>query len=62
MDWIVQQRREFLGPWVALEGSRLVAHGNDPAVLIAQARSQGVERPLVVPIQEERSASIGGWL
>lgn len=62
MDWIVQHRTEYPGQWVALEGSRLIAYGSDAATLIAQARSQGVERPLIVRIQKEHPAFTGGWL
>jgi hypothetical protein len=62
MDWIVQHRAQYLGQWVALQSSQLIAHGSDPAALVAQARSQGVERPLVVRIQKELGACTGGWL
>ena len=60
--WIAEHRREYQGKWVVLDGNRLIGHGVDPGPLVEQARSQGVERPLVTRIEEEPIASMGGWL
>lgn len=35
------------GQWVVLEGDQLVAHGPDPAALIAEARATGIRVPYV---------------
>ena len=62
LAWITQHRCEYQGEWVVLEGDRLIGHGVDPGPLVERARSQGVERPLVTRIEEENTASTGGWL
>ena len=62
MKWMAHHRSEYRGQWVALEGSRLIAHGRDPVMLVTQARLEGVERPLVVRVREEYLACTGGWL
>jgi hypothetical protein len=53
LAWITQHGREYQGEWVVLNGSRLIGHGVDPKPLVEQARSQGVDRPLVTRIEEE---------
>lgn len=62
IDWIAQHRNEYLGQWVILDGDRLISHGDDPQSLLKNARSAGIERPLVVRIEEEPAAYVGGWL
>jgi hypothetical protein len=62
LAWIARHGREYQGEWVVLDGERLIGHGVDPGPLVERARSQGVERPLVARIQEEPTASTGGWL
>ena len=39
--------RALAGQWVVLEGDGLVAHGQDPASVVAQARARGVQVPYV---------------
>jgi hypothetical protein len=62
MDWIAQHQQQYLGRWVALDGDRLIGHSDDPRPLVEKARSEGVERPLIVHLQEEPTAYTGGWL
>jgi len=62
LAWITQHRGEYQGEWVVLDGNRLIGHGVDPGPLVDQARSLGIERPLVTQIEEEPMASTGGWL
>jgi hypothetical protein len=62
IEWIARHRNEYLGEWVILHGDRLLAHGSDPQPLLKQVRAQGVDRPLVIQIEEKPRASMGGWL
>jgi len=62
IDWIATHRSQYMGQWVVLDGDQLIGHGHDPRLLIEKARSEGVERPLVVRIQEEPTGFTGGWL
>lgn len=62
IDWIAKHHRQYSGQWIALDGDRLIGHGDDPRLLVEKARSEGVTRPLIVHIQEEPTAYTGGWL
>jgi hypothetical protein len=62
LAWISQHRGEYQGEWVVLEGDRLIGHGTDPNPIVEQARSQGIERPLVARIEEDTVPATGGWL
>jgi len=39
--------RAHAGQWVVLESDQLVAHGPDPAALVAEARTRGIRVPYV---------------
>ncbi len=40
------------GQWVILEGEEIVVHGRDPAKLVEQAWSEGIEVPFVFYVEE----------
>lgn len=61
--WIEQNRDEYLGQWVALDGDRLLAHGTDAREVYLAARSAGVRAPFVEQVTpKEEGAFWGGWL
>lgn len=62
MAWIAAHWREYPGQWVALDGDRLIACGDDPIPFKEIARAQGVERPLIVHLQKDDGPFTGGWL
>jgi len=37
----------FAGQWLVVEGDQLIAHGQDPAALVAAARRRGIQAPYV---------------
>lgn len=39
--------RRLSGEWVVLEGDLLIAHGSDPASLVAEARARGIAVPYI---------------
>ncbi len=39
------------GQWIVLEGEQIVAHGDDPVPLVAQARAQGIRSPYVFYVE-----------
>lgn len=46
--------RGYAGKWMVLEGEEIIAHGDDPADLVKQARERGIRSPyifFVEPIQ-----------
>ena len=60
--WIAAHEREYAGEWVVLDGERLIGHGDDPKPIVELARSQGIERPLVMHMRKEFGPFMGGWL
>lgn len=44
--------RRYIGEWIALEGERIVSHGNDLSRVIADARAAGVVVPYVFRIED----------
>jgi lactam utilization protein B len=44
----------YAGQWVVLEGEQIVAHGENPAGAVEQARSQGIRVPYVFYVEEYR--------
>lgn len=61
MLWLASEASPYAGQWVALHGSRLIAHGMDAATVRAAARVAGVERPLLIHVPEETDLPFGGW-
>ncbi|MEW6128776.1 MAG: DUF5678 domain-containing protein [Acidobacteriota bacterium] len=59
---MAENRSEYVGQWVALDGDRLIAHGDNPLAFKEKIRSAGVQRPFIVHIQEDQGAYTGGWL
>jgi len=39
--------RAYAGHWLVLEGEEIIAHGDDPAELVTQARDRGIRSPYV---------------
>ena len=39
--------RGYAGEWLVLEGEEIIAHGDDPADLVKQARARGIRSPYV---------------
>ncbi len=62
MAWLEANRRLYTGQWVALDGDRLLACGNDPLVFKEIAKREGIERPFIIHITEEPEAYTGGWM
>ena len=49
---------ELIGQWVALDGDELVAHGDDLAVVIEQARRAGHPHPFLTRVFDPASTFI----
>lgn len=47
MKWLEENREEFDGQWVALDGDTLLAHGTDGKKVHAHAQAKGVQTPLM---------------
>ncbi|MBI3653639.1 MAG: hypothetical protein HY231_21620 [Acidobacteria bacterium] len=58
MAWIAEPQSEYAGPWVGLDGGRLIGYGDNPVPIVEQARGKGIERPLGVHLKKEQGPSI----
>lgn len=59
--WLAEHGREYAGQWVALDGDRLLAHGERASEVYAAVRESGVQLPLVVRIDPSDRLPFGGW-
>jgi hypothetical protein len=60
-QWLAKESAPYAGQWVALDGCRLIAYGNELAVVSAAARAAGVDRPLLTHLASEGELPFGGW-
>jgi predicted DNA-binding antitoxin AbrB/MazE fold protein len=61
LEWLATESSPYAGQWVALDGNRLVAHGDELAVVSAAARAAGVDRPLLTHVAPTGELPFGGW-
>lgn len=59
--WLAEHGNEFSGQWVALDGDRLLSHGNNARDVYAEAKKSGINRPLVVQVEKDNELPFGGW-
>jgi len=62
MQWLAEHEAEYAGRWLALDGDRLLTHGEDPHKAPTEARAMGVETPFVVFAENPDEFFTGGWL
>ena len=51
MKWIQENRDQYVGQWVALDGDTLIAHGIKARDVRAEARRKGVANPCLTHIE-----------
>ncbi len=61
LEWLRENRENFIDKWVALFGGNLIASGEDARVVLKTARGKGCSRPLLVHVQADEPFS-GGWM
>ena len=61
LRWLEENKAEYLGQWVALDGDRLLAAGTDGKQVYADAVAAGVATPLLQQINVEDDLPFGGW-
>lgn len=63
MVWAARPDAQFLGKWVVLRGSQVVASGSDPQHLYETARAKGESSPFLIFVSaDEHEPFAGGWL
>ena len=60
MLWLAKESAPYAGQWVALDGSRLLAHGPKLAAVSAAARAAGVSEPFFASVPDN-DLPFGGW-
>ena len=61
LQWLEENKAQYLGQWVALDGDRLLAAGTDGKQVYAEAVAAGVAVPLLQQINAEDDLPFGGW-
>lgn len=61
MRWLAEHGHEYAGQWVALDGGRLLSHGENARDVYDAARRSGVNLPLVVRVDSGEQLPFGGW-
>ena len=60
LKWIEENKEEFDGQFVLLDGDKLIAHGKEAKPLYTEARKRGIEIPFVKRIKA-KELPFGGW-
>jgi hypothetical protein len=53
MAWAASPDAQFIGKWVVLEGSQVVASGSNPKRLYEDARAKGVSSPFLIFVSSD---------
>jgi hypothetical protein len=59
--WLAANRENYVGKWVALFAGELVSAGESAQEVLEYSRRKGIERPLLVHVQDDLPFS-GGWM
>jgi Family of unknown function (DUF5678) len=51
MEWLRRHSEEYGGQWVALDGERLIAHGQDAMEVYGAAEADGAYLPMITYIE-----------
>lgn len=60
LKWIEENKKEYDGQFVLLDGDKLIAHGKEAKPLYEKARTMGIEIPFVKRIKA-KELPFGGW-
>ncbi len=61
LQWLADNKANYLSQWVALDGDRLLAAGPDGKQVYAAALAAGATSPLLHQINETDDMPFGGW-
>src|SRR5882672_9302648 len=60
MQWLAENRIQYVGQWVVVEGDRLIAHGPNSREVFQAAKQAGIEVPFLVQVEPEDQLPFGG--
>jgi len=58
MKWLRENARKYANQWVALDGDRLIAHGDDANSVYAASEADGAQLPMVTFVEDPDIVSI----
>lgn len=62
MAWLEENRSQFLGQWVALDGDQLISHGLDARQVYEAALAAGIDSPVLERVVEKATQPYwAGW-
>lgn len=62
MEWLKEHRHEYIGEWVVIDRSLLIAHGHNGREVYEKAVETGIEVPFLIHILNEGELlPFGGW-
>jgi predicted DNA-binding antitoxin AbrB/MazE fold protein len=61
LQWLATESGPYAGEWVALDGPKLVAHGEKLAGVSAAAKAAGVNEPFFASVPRDKDLPFGGW-
>jgi hypothetical protein len=61
LRWLEENREEYSGQWVALDGNRLSAAGMSAVDVYDKARAIGIKKPFVTRVESKTKLPFGGW-
>jgi len=61
LRWLAKESGPYAGEWVALDGPRLVAHGEKLAEVRAAAKAAGSVDPIFASVPKDKDLPFGGW-
>jgi hypothetical protein len=63
MAWAAKPDPQYVGKWVVLEGSEVLAAGADPKAIYEEVRAKRISSPFLIYVSpEEQEPFAGGWL
>lgn len=60
--WLEENRSQYLGQWVALDGDKLISHGLDARQVYETALAAGIDSPVLERVVEKETQPYwAGW-
>lgn len=60
LKWLEENKEEFDGQWVVLDGDQLIAHGFNGKEVYEEAKANGIETPFLERVKA-KELPFGGW-
>jgi len=61
IEWLQKHRDEYAGQWIALDGERLIASGDDLKQVVSAARRLGVPDALMMRVEPNDALPFAGF-